>query len=124
MRYMLDRNSRAEMLYLVMEWDKKTESPLADYLVGVQLHSLLEFEGAVLALSKSPLSVPALEEQRIFLLAQSYFHSDSLAESHSLFAELLRADNPRLKMEAEEWIARINWKRVQKKSQQESSRTD
>ncbi|MEC7983583.1 MAG: hypothetical protein VX278_00385, partial [Myxococcota bacterium] len=109
-RYLLDRNTRSKMLYLAMDWQSRSDNPLADYLVGVQLHGLLEFPAVIQALEPIVLSSAILEEQRMFLLAQAYFHTGRLSESKALWKRLANGTNTRLQMESEEWLRRIVWK--------------
>ena len=109
-QYLLERNNRSKMLYLMMDWRTRTENPLADYLVGVQLHGLREFSGVIQALATIELPSEALEEQRIFLLAQAYFHEQEWSESAKNWRILQQGQNIRLQMEAEEWLRRIRWK--------------
>ena len=101
--YLLEHNSRAKTLFVLMDWVRNEDSAMAKYLVGLQLMSIVEYESAIEFLETSVLENEEMDGQRLLLLGKAYSLTGNTAKSVPIWNELSHSKQVRLRMEAEEW---------------------
>ena len=104
--YLLEQNSRAKALFIVMDWVRREDSAMAKYLVGLQLMSLVEQEAAIEFLEASKLEHEEMDGQRLLLLGKAYSLTGNTSKSQQIWNELAQSKLVRLRMEAQEWMNR------------------
>ena len=106
-RFFLERNNRAVHIFLLMSWARDS-STMASYLAGLQLWSIFELNGAIEFLRSAQFESIELEEQRMFMLGKAYVMNHQKELSQPIWQQLKKAQQNRIRMEAQEWIKRAD----------------
>ena len=90
-----------------MSWARDS-STMASYLAGLQLWSIFELNGAIEFLRSAQFESIELEEQRMFMLGKAYVMNHQKELSQPIWQQLKKAQQNRIRMEAQEWIKRAD----------------
>lgn len=109
--YLVDRQGGAT-LFDAMQWRVNLpDDAVASYLVGRVLFGAGRWAEASVQFERAAtgLGVGILQRENTLLLAQSLMHQRKLKRAKSLFAELAKSKDSRVRILASEWLARTDF---------------
>jgi len=112
--YLLGDKPSAVALFAPMEWSRRRpEDPLASYLVGRRLWQHRQWKAAVgyLREGRDRVGGEALAAETERLLGRSLYFQGNFGAARRVFEALREAEAARYRIEADEWIRRVDWRR-------------